>query len=164
MKVIIFRHGEKSTFPFDDPELTGRGLRQAKHLIQVVKSGELPLPTHLEASPKKRAQATLALLASELGLPLKINHLWNEQQNGEKKNEFFNRLHQATQLISIRTNETLFVCTHMDVLDGLAEVIPIEAEKDFSFHLPTGGYLVFQIRNSQDHLVWKLIQNGFLQG
>lgn len=130
--LIFMRHGARS---FEGDSLSVEGKHQAALLSKTLLAKKVPLPFQLESSPKMRTQATLAPLATELGLRVQIDRRLDERSGGESEADFEVRVkeflidcdewakHQPK--ISAR-----LLCSHLDWLEAAVLFITSD-ENDF---------------------------------
>lgn len=146
MKIFIFRHAQKSMDFSGDPDLNSQGHAQAQELAKKVLSGELPRPTALWVSPKKRAQNTFRPLSEELQVPLQIKSELLEQQGHENTSGFRHRLQDVLNKAMDSGEEVLFLCSHYDVTVEFMSLI--DADKDLSMftHWHSCQYIGFDVQ------------------
>lgn len=130
MKIYLFRHGQKAMDFSGDPDLTAEGHAQASKLLDKVLKNELPAPTELWVSPKKRTHSTFRPLAQHLGLAMQTQEALLEQKTDENLNEFRERIRKLFDAAKERKNEVVFLCSHYDFLVESMNVIP--SDKDLS--------------------------------
>ena len=166
MKVVILRHATRSPSGMGDSPLNTFGLSQAQMLAHELLSprGPLPHPTHLWASPKLRAQQTLAPLSQAVAIPLKTDARLDERHSGESSQDFVVRIRELIRDASNLppTPETcLYFCTH---LDWLEEVMPLldsdMSELEISTPWSTAEYRVYQLDGAPGSQIWKLKTRG----
>lgn len=147
MKIYLFRHGQKAMDFSGDPDLTAEGHAQASKLLDKVLKNELPTPTELWVSPKKRTHSTFRPLAQHLGLPLQTQDALLEQKTDENLNEFRERIRKLFESSMERKNEVVFLCSHYDFLVESMNIIP--SDKDLSdsefTHWTPCQYIGFEI-------------------
>lgn len=114
MKIYIFRHAQKSIDFSKDPDLTEEGHSQANRLLEKVLKNELPTPTQLWASPKKRTFSTLNPLAEHLQLTIQAHEALHEQHGTETLQEFRARIKNLFHSLEIKSGEVIFICSHFD--------------------------------------------------
>jgi broad specificity phosphatase PhoE len=130
MKIYIFRHAQKATDFSGDPDLTPEGHAQASKLFDKVLKNELPRPTQLWVSPKKRTHSTFRPLSEHLKIPLETHDSLLEQKSDETVSEFRKRISRLLEAASEKNAEVIFICTHYDwVIEAMAV---INADKDLS--------------------------------
>lgn len=123
MKIYLFRHAQKAMDFSGDPDLTVEGHAQASKVLDKVLKNELPQPTELWVSPKKRTHSTFRPLAQHFHLPLQTQESLLEQQSEETLTDFRARIERLL-LSAKNTPETVvFLCTHYDwVVEAMAMV------------------------------------------
>lgn len=130
MKIYIFRHAQKAVDFSGDPDLTPEGHAQAMKLLEKVLKNELPTPTQLWVSPRKRTHSTFRPLAQHLKLPLQEQEALQEQTSDETITAFRKRVHNLLEGAGTQSQDIIFMCSHYDwVVEALA-VIP--SDTDFS--------------------------------
>jgi broad specificity phosphatase PhoE len=130
MKIYIFRHAQKAMDFSGDPDLTAEGHNQASKVLDRVLKDELPTPTQLWVSPRKRTHSTFRPLAQHFELPLQNHDALLEQQGDETLSDFRNRIRNFMESASKLSNEVIFMCSHYDwVIEAMA-IIP--ADKDLT--------------------------------
>ena len=92
MKIYLFRHAEKASPFHPNPGLSEQGEQQAVRLLERVHSAELPRPTELWVSPKKRARQSFQPLADGLQLSLQVIDDLDEKHTGEDRSDFRERI------------------------------------------------------------------------
>ena len=130
MKIYIFRHAQKAVDFSGDPDLTPEGYAQANKLLEKVLKKELPTPTQLWVSPKKRTHSTFRPLANELHLQLQIQDALLEQQNDETLADFRHRVKNLLEKAGTKSDEVIFMCSHYDWVIEALNVIA--SDTDFS--------------------------------
>lgn len=128
MKIYLFRHAQKSVDFTGDPDLTPEGHAQALRLLDKVIKNELPRPTELWVSPKKRAQSTFKPLSQHFALPLKIHDSLLEQQADENLEQFRKRIEKLFEKASENTDSVVFMCTHYDFVIEAMAVVPCDTD------------------------------------
>ncbi len=135
MKIYIFRHAQKEFSFSNDPELSAEGHSQASQLLTQILNKNLPTPTELWASPKKRAHSTLSPLAKHLCLSIKTSKALNEHQSRESTQDFHSRIEEVLHSVSTPAktdspDQIIFMCSHYDWL--LEAMNLIESNTDLS--------------------------------
>lgn len=129
MKILVIRHAEKDLLAGGDPGLSPKGERQAVALANAIEQGVLPRPTHLVASPKRRAQQTLQPLARLLSQELAISAALDERQSVESMPDFRRRVRGfLTPLGTAGEPPCLAFCTHLDWLDEMKTLLDCDAD------------------------------------
>ncbi|HWU44260.1 MAG TPA: hypothetical protein VN132_12505, partial [Bdellovibrio sp.] len=91
---------------------------------------ELPTPTQLWVSPRKRTHSTFRPLAEHLRLPLLGQEGLLEQMGNETLSDFRKRVRRLLENAATSADEVVFICSHYDwVVEALA-VMP--SDTDFS--------------------------------
>lgn len=125
MNIVLLRHATRSAFlEFGQSEssLNDVGRRQAEALVAHVQPhGRLPVPTQIFSSPKLRARQTVEPLSKALKLPVTIMPDLDERGDTESAAHFEQRLRA---LPSKLIGETIFLCTHLDVLEAASILWP----------------------------------------
>ncbi|MCE3009356.1 MAG: histidine phosphatase family protein [Proteobacteria bacterium] len=160
MELILLRHAEKQSGFQEDPPLTERGLRQAQMLSELVEQTQLPQPSRLLSSPKKRAQQTLETLARQKALALQIVSDLQERRDNENRDEFRSRVQRFLRELSKGSGIT-YVCSHVDWVFEALRLIPCDVDLQTLPYQswPTGHFMVLE----WDHGLWKFIKQGDLQ-
>ena len=147
MKIYIFRHAQKALDFSGDPDLTAEGHAQASKLLDRVLKSELPTPTQLWVSPRKRTRSTFRPLSQYLKLTLIDQEALLEQHGGETLSEFRGRIQNLLEKATELKNETIFMCSHYDwVIEAMA-VIPADTDltKDEFSHWSPCQYAAFHV-------------------
>lgn len=123
MKIYVFRHAQKAMDFSGDPDLTVEGHAQASKLVDKVLKSELPTPTEIWSSPKKRSLSTLRPLAEHLNIPLHADDVLLEQKSDETLQDFRKRISQLFDTLSDTKDRVIFLCSHYDwVVEAMALV------------------------------------------
>jgi len=163
MKVVLLRHAARYAHDPGDCSLTSYGLAQAEALARATfPQGDLPVPTRLLASPKKRAQQTLTPLSQFTQVQLEIDLRLDERKQNETSKEFDQRI---TSLITDFTqpppisDSCVYLCSHFDWLQTASILIPSDASPvDLERSWATCEYLVFRINSG----IWELVLSGIV--
>lgn len=152
--LIFMRHGARS---FEGDSLSIEGKRQAALLSGTLLTKMVPLPDRLESSPKKRTQATLAGLATELGLRVQIDRRLDERSGAESEADFQVRVKEfLAGCDEWAANETRpsvrLLCSHLDWLEA-AVLFVTSDENDFERSEPWPP-LAIRAYNYEDG-IWK---------
>ncbi|MFN7262524.1 MAG: phosphoglycerate mutase family protein [Pseudobdellovibrionaceae bacterium] len=160
MEFILLRHAEKQSGFQEDPPLTEKGLLQAQVLSRLILGSELPQPSRLLASPKKRALQSLEAVAQKLGHNVVISQDLLERKDNETRDEFRSRIQRFLQEIPKATGVT-YVCSHVDWIFEALKLLPSDADLQTLPYQswPTGHYMIFE----WDHGLWRFIKQGDLQ-
>lgn len=142
---IIFRHGEKQIQGFD-PELTPKGLTQAKSILEKVKTGKLPKPNALYVSTKKRTAQTLEPVASQFKMKTQIKAELTERVPGETAEKFRFRIQEflVKLLLLHQDNEVLYLCTHIDWIEEFMSVIESDSDLSRYANFSPAQYIMFE--------------------
>lgn len=149
MIIYIFRHAQKAMEFNADPDLTPEGHGQASQLLKKVLNQELPQPTQLWASPKKRAQSTLRPLAHHFHIPVQALDSLLEQKSTENINDFRERIQETLQKLGQLENEVIFLCSHYDWVSEAMALAPCDkdlSEADF-YNWTPAQHVGFKINN-----------------
>lgn len=135
-----------------DPDLTPEGHGQALRLLDRVLKKDIPTPTALWVSPKKRAQSTFRPLAQHFDLPLQIKEPLLEQTADETLQGFRERievfLNAILNLQTFQPNDVLYICTHYDWMVESMPLIPCSQDltmSEFSHWSPC-QYVAFSVQ------------------
>lgn len=125
MKLILFRHAEKSSDKSYDPPLSSYGQLQAKKLAQEIFSKKLPKPHAFYVSSRVRTHQTFGEAAQMAGLKLKTSTLLDERQVNEKPADFRRRIQEllVTLQLDYPGKECIYLCTHFDWIEEFLSVI-----------------------------------------
>lgn len=160
MKFVLFRHAHKGVTPLDDPELSAQGVEQAGLITGLVKLENLPKPTHLFVSPKRRTTQTFYPTSKEFGLNIKIQPDLDQRGSHENNSEFRNRVQHFLQQIqdTEQSGSIIYACTHYDWIEESMTLINCDKDlNSFAFsHWPPTQYAVFEIQSN----LWKFIAKG----
>ncbi|KHD89331.1 MAG: phosphoglycerate mutase [Bdellovibrio sp. ArHS] len=150
MKIYLFRHAQKAMDFSGDPDLTAEGHAQASKLLDKVLKKELPTPTELWVSPKKRTHSTFRPLAQHFNLPLQNTNELLEQQAEENLSEFRSRIEKLFERAAENKKAVVFLCSHYDLVVEALNVVP--SDKDFSdseyAHWSPCQYAGFEVLNN----------------
>lgn len=130
MKVYLFRHGQKDTLPFEDPDLTGFGHQQANKLAELIRNGVLLPGTQFLASPRKRAQSTLSPAAALCEAQLQIVSDLDQRTSFENSDIFRARIQQLLHSLEKKfsANDVIYLCSHHDWIEESLSVIPSDSD------------------------------------
>jgi len=130
MKVYLFRHGQKDSQPFDDPDLTTFGHQQAHTLAELIRKGALVKGTQFLASPRKRAQSTLTPAATLCGVEIQIVSDLDQRTSFENSDIFRARIQQLLSSLEKKfsTNDVIYLCSHHDWIEESLSVIPADTD------------------------------------
>lgn len=168
MKVVILRHAARSAHESGDSSLSAFGHLQAEALARAIApQGDLPAPTRLICSPKKRTQQTLKPLADVSQLDLVIESRLDERNSNETAREFEARIGALIDELSrprqpLKPGERepcVYLCTHLDWLNTAAVLIPSDATPEqLDRNWGNCEYLVFRLNDG----LWECIQGGLV--
>lgn len=127
MKIYLFRHAQKAMDFSGDPDLTVEGHAQASKLLDKVLKKELPQPTELWVSPKKRTHSTFRPVAEYFHLPLLAQDALLEQQGDETLAEFRSRIEKLFASAT-KSGTVVFLCTHYDWVIEAMSVVPADTD------------------------------------
>lgn len=158
MKLILLRHGNRDLGMSSDSGLNQIGKEVATSLpLKLEPNGNLPVPTQLIASPKKRAQETLQPLSKALKLPLLTEKSLDERHHDETSTEFRVRVKKYLEVIpkQYRPTDVIYICTHSDWLEDAMITLPSDvpsfiAESGFA----CGEYRAFEFNGE----IWKYLK------
>lgn len=148
MKIYIFRHAQKAMDFTGDPDLTAEGHAQASKLLDKVLKKDLPFPTEIWSSPKKRALSTLRPLAEHFKLNLISQEALLEQTSEENLQEFRQRIRRFLESCRSKKDSVVYVCSHYDWVAEAMTLIPCDTdlnEADFSHWAPC-QYAAFELQ------------------
>jgi len=168
MKVVILRHAARSAHESGDCSLSAFGHLQAEALARsLAPQGDLPPPTRLICSPKKRTRQTLTPLAHAAQLEIVTDGRLDERHNHESGREFETRINSLLEELSrprmaLKAGERepcVYLCTHLDWLNSASALIPSDASPDqLDRHWGNCEYLVFRLNDG----LWECIQGGMV--
>ncbi|MBV2167758.1 MAG: histidine phosphatase family protein [Bdellovibrio sp.] len=147
MKIYLFRHAQKAMDFSGDPDLTPEGHAQASKILDKVLKSEIPRPTELWVSPKKRTHSTFRPLSQHFNLPLQIQDSLLEQKSEENISEFRSRIERLFEGAAEKENAVVFLCTHYDWVVEAMSIVP--SDKDLSgsefSHWSPAQYVAFEV-------------------
>ena len=129
MKIYIFRHAQKAMDFSSDPDLNAEGHNQAQKLVDRVVKNELPTPSELWVSPKKRTCSTFRPLAEHLGLSLQLEEALKEQEPSESHSHFLKRIRNLCEKAAQKQG-VLFLCSHYDWVIEALQVVPSDVTEN----------------------------------
>lgn len=147
MKIYLFRHAQKAMDLSGDPDLTVEGHAQATKVLDRVLKNELPRPTELWVSPKKRTHSTFRPLSEHLSIPLQVNIDLTEQQSDENISDFRSRIEKLMTGTAMRSQGVVYLCSHYDFLVEAMGVLPSDkdlTDTEFSHWSPC-QYIGFEV-------------------
>ncbi|MCB0370073.1 MAG: histidine phosphatase family protein [Bdellovibrionales bacterium] len=160
MKFLLFRHAEKQGGLEKDSPLTPQGKIQAKNILSKVISKELPIPTRVYASPRKRTSLTMTPLAESFKIQIQTTPLLDLKQNQESMKDF--RLRIQEFLVSFQLEEEspcVYICTHQDWIEEFLTIIECSTDllnPKYSVW-PSGQYMYFEKNEIWDLLSFKQV-------
>ncbi len=128
MKIYLFRHAQKAMDFSGDPDLTIEGHAQASKVLDKVIKNELPTPTHLWVSPKKRTFSTFKPLSQHFNIPVEVHENLLEQHSDESLEEFRLRIEKTLTNSLTSSDQVLFICTHYDWVAEAMNVLPCDTD------------------------------------
>ena len=153
-QIVLLRHATRSAvleFGASESSLNAVGLAQAEDLADLVKKGaKIPPPTQLISSPKLRARQTLTPLSKSTGLKIEILDDLDERRDHESANAFDQRIRSIPEKFSkfLGPEGTLYLCTHLDVLEAAALLWPTNfSDRESTQSWSTLEYQVFKFQN-----------------
>lgn len=135
MKITLIRHSNRDISMSSDGGLNEIGKGRAEGLkARLQPEGDLPKPTQLFSSPKRRAKETMQPLSEFLKMPLQITELLDERFADESSVEFRSRVRKFIDLLpeKYKSNEVLYLCTHADWLEEAMTVMPTDLREEIS--------------------------------
>lgn len=155
MKIYLFRHAQKAIDFSGDPELNTEGHAQAVKIMEKVLKKELPTPTQLWVSPRRRTRSTFQPLAELLKLPLQEQEALHEQTSGETLMAFHQRIQNLLEGASTQTQDVIFMCSHYDWMVEALVVIP--SDTDFSSNYDFAHW------NPGQHIGFEILEDGIFK-
>lgn len=130
MKVYLFRHGQKDSLPFEDPDLTNFGHQQAAKLAELIKNGTLLKGTQFLASPRIRAQSTLRPAAELCKHALQVVSDLDQRAAYESSEVFRSRIQQILNSLEKKfsSKDVIYLCSHHDWIEESLSVIPADTD------------------------------------
>lgn len=157
MNLVLLRHATRSPVPetgqgsgANEYPLNSVGLTQAEDLVGAVEQlGKLPPPTLIFSSPKLRARQTMTPLSKAFEVEIKIFDDLDERLDSESLSSFEKRVRGAYDILkSHAANETVYFCTHLDVLETASALWPTDfSEREMAQSWSTLEYQVFNYDN-----------------
>jgi phosphohistidine phosphatase SixA len=160
MKVAVFRHAEKQSEWGHDPSLSLKGEKQSHHLKEWIRDGKIPAPTRLASSPKTRALLTFSPLNRALGIKLEKLDALNERQPEENLDSFKQRVRQVIAEFSVKSEDVIFLCTHLDWIEEFLSAVPSDTEFSelLTFSWAPASFLLFDVQE-----IWHLEKRGHIE-
>ncbi len=160
MKFVLFRHAHKGVQPFDDPELSLPGFEQATRLLQLISNNQLPAPTKLWVSPRRRTSQTFYPMSRGFSIPLEIKSDLDQSASDESGADFKKRIEKFLNEINVMhsASETVFACTHYDWIECALPLIDCDKNLntfEFSHWAPT-QFVEFDITAAG----WSVVRKG----
>lgn len=162
MLIAVFRHGHKSFSADFDPDLSPKGFDQAQHLAKMIEKKELPEPTHLWASPKKRTSQTLQHAAELKKVPIHVRHELDTRSSNETYTQYKIRIQNFINDITERCkdSEVHFVCSHYDWIEDF--LLLVDCNQDLNTpvfsHWAPGEFMIFDIIDG----IWNVQKKGVI--
>lgn len=130
MKVYLFRHGQKNSLPFEDPDLTAFGHQQASKLAELIRSGDLLKGTQFLASPRIRAQSTLRPASVLCHTNLQVVSDLDQRTSYESAEAFRARIGQTLNSLEkkFETHDVVYLCSHHDWIEESLSLIPADTD------------------------------------
>jgi broad specificity phosphatase PhoE len=130
MNVYLFRHGQKDSLPFEDPDLTSFGHQQATKLAELIRNGGLFKGTQFLTSPRIRAQSTFRPAAQFCGSPLQVTNDLDQRTTFETREAFHARIQQLLASFEniFSKEDVIYLCTHHDWIEESLSVIPADTD------------------------------------
>lgn len=152
MKIYLFRHAQKSIDFTGDPDLTPEGHAQASKLLDKVLKNELPRPTELWVSPKRRTQSTFRPLSQHFKLPLINQEALLEQQADENIDQFRSRIEKLFEKAEENKNAIIFLCTHYDWVIEAMSIVACDTDLSTSefMHWDSCQYVGWEKKSPDD--------------
>lgn len=130
MKVYLFRHGQKNSLPFEDPDLTAFGHQQASKLAELIRSGTLLKGTQFLASPRIRAQSTLRPASELCKVSLQVVSDLDQRTSYESADSFRARIAQTLNALEKKftKQDVVYLCSHHDWIEESLSLIPADTD------------------------------------
>jgi broad specificity phosphatase PhoE len=125
----------------------------------VAPRGNIPAPSRLLASPKRRAKETLTPLSHALHLPLEIDGRLDERHQTETGGEFQDRIVSVFSDLEAQASDEgcVYLCTHLDWLEGAMIALNHDmSELEASLGWSTAEYKIFKLEDG----IWKSKAKG----
>lgn len=156
MHVYLFRHGQKGSTPYSDPDLTELGHLQARTLAEKIRDHAFIAGTHFVASPRLRAQSTLRVAALQCQSPVRVDTGLDQRESYESAVDFRTRISDFIQALPKMFDESavVYLCTHHDWIEEALSLIPADTDlldtKYWSWN--PAQYAFFKVNNG----LWEL--------
>lgn len=118
--LILMRHATRA---FDGDQLSLEGRVQAASLLKTLEKLKLSPPTLLRSSPKRRTQATLRTLASELHLEIIVDARLDERMSAESNENFDARVRDFLSECDQSADKIILACSHLDWLESAVTLL-----------------------------------------
>lgn len=130
MKVYLFRHGQKNSFPLENPDLTGLGHQQAAALAEQIRAGALLRGTRFLASPRLRAQNTLKPASELCQSPLQVVSFLDQKTAYETGEAFRDRIRLFLDTVEKNSSseDVVYLCSHHDWIEESLSLIPADTD------------------------------------
>lgn len=130
MKVYLFRHGQKDSLPFEDPDLTAFGHQQAGKLAELIRNGDLERGSHFLASPRIRAQSTLRPAAKICGVEVQVVGDLDQRHSFENAETFRVRIQVLLNSLEKKftAQDVIYLCSHHDWIEESLSLIPADTD------------------------------------
>lgn len=160
MKFVIFRHAEKQGGLEKDSPLSPHGIAQSKNILSQVISKNLPIPTRIYASPRKRTSLTMTPLAESFKLKINATPLLDLKLNNETQKDFRLRIQEFLVGFQLEPDTPcVYICTHQDWIEEFLTVIECSTDllqPKYSVW-PSGQYMYFDKNELWDLLAFKQV-------
>lgn len=152
MKLVLFRHGDKSFDGTNNPPLSEVGDEQASSIALMVKATRLPTPTTIWVSPKKRTHQTMQPLSTATQVAFEVKDGLEEKQDTETATQFRQRVKSVIEALQSlersQPNTQIYLCSHFDWIEEFLTQLP--ADTDLSSHpyqhWASAQYMVLQVQ------------------
>jgi broad specificity phosphatase PhoE len=130
MKVYLFRHGQKDSLPFEDPDLTPFGHQQAAKLAELMRTGELLKGTQFLTSPRIRAQSTFKPAAHFCNSRLQVMNDLDQRTTFETSEAFRVRIQQVLASLDRKfsSKDIVYLCSHHDWIEESLSLVPADTD------------------------------------
>ncbi|MGZ3774232.1 MAG: phosphoglycerate mutase family protein [Pseudobdellovibrionaceae bacterium] len=152
MKIYLFRHAQKAIDFTGDPDLTPEGHSQALKLLDKVLKNEIPQPTALWVSPRKRTRSTFRPLSKHFSVPLTDQEALLEQQSNENLKQFRTRIEKVFDKAAKHTEPVIFLCSHYDWITEAMSVVSCDTDlsSDEFMHWSPCQYIGWENQSPDD--------------
>lgn len=130
MNVYLFRHGQKSSSPLSEPDLTEYGHQQAARIAERIRAGSFLPGTLFLASPRLRAQSTLRVAADYCKKKPEVVQALDQREGYESAEQFRNRIAAFINSFekTYAAEKTVYLCTHHDWIEEALSLIPADTD------------------------------------